>query len=99
MRAAIEMRTNAGALEGVLEESGVLLRRAQQHRHLVESDSARGFLQDPARDLHALTRLPRRREPHELAGAIANRGRLLREQIFVQTREVAVAVVVAIVDR
>ena len=44
-RAAMEPRGNAGAIERVLEHAKVGLRRAQQHRHLIERHAALGFLQ------------------------------------------------------
>ena len=63
-RAAMEPGGNAGAIERVLEHAEIGLRRAQQHRHLIERHAALGFLQQAARNLDRFAAFARRREQH-----------------------------------
>ena len=78
------------AAERVLEQAYVAIRRAKEHRHLVEPDAARRFLQDAPRDLDALASFAGRRIEDDVAGGIAF-GRLpIGEEISPQGREIGV---------
>ena len=66
------------------------MRGTHQDRHAVQRDAAGRFLQNGARDLHALASLPGRGEEHDIAVA-AGRGRLRRrvgsEQVAAYARQ------------
>src|SRR5262245_14051060 len=53
--AAIEVGGNVGPGKSMLQQAYVLLGRTNDDRYLVEANPAIGFLQNPARDLDALT--------------------------------------------
>jgi hypothetical protein len=52
--AAIEVCRDLRSSEGMFEQADVLLRRAEQHGHLVEANASRGFSQDASRKLDTL---------------------------------------------
>src|SRR5437016_4287291 len=58
--AAIEVCRDTSPSESVLQQTNVLLRRADHNCHFVETDAALGFLQYAARDLDAFAAFARR---------------------------------------
>ena len=87
-RAAIEPGRHARAVEGVLEQPEIVLRRAQHDRHVVERHAARGFVEDAAGDLERLAPFARRGEEAHVAGLRAHRGRLGGEDVAAQAGQV-----------
>src|SRR5262249_18460147 len=95
-RPALEPRAGASGLVGhralqrMFEQPDVSLRRADEHRHLVERDAAPRLLHDPPRDLDAFASFAGRREEPHVPGGLAL-GRLrFREQIPTERHEIAV---------
>src|SRR6185436_4529569 len=80
-RAALEVGRHAGTLERVLEQTDVLLRRAQRNRHAIERDAATRFVQNPARDFDCLAPFARRGKEFHLLDRIARRWWCRRKQI------------------
>ena len=87
-RAAIEPAADAGALERVLEQAVVVLRRADEDGHLVERHARARFAQNTAGDLDALASLARRREELERAIQLARLRSLVRKETGAQVIEV-----------
>src|SRR5262245_31272686 len=86
---AIEPRLYPSALQRVLEQTEVVLRRADENRHLVESDARSRMLEDATSHLDAFAPLSRRRK--ELQGTVeCAAGRFLRgvEEKSPQERQV-----------
>ena len=87
-RAAIEVHRDAAARAGVLEQPEVLLRRAQEHGHLVERHAAAGFVQHAPHDLDRFAPFARRREQHDVAGPLALGWTLGLKHVAAQTRQI-----------
>ena len=79
--ATIEVRGDPGTGERMLQQPDIVLRRADDDRHFVETDAAIGFFQDPAGDLDAFAAFARRRKPHQFTRARSLRRRLFGKQI------------------
>ena len=60
--AAIEIHRHIATGTRVLEQAEVVLRRAQQHRHLVEADTLRCLVEHAANDLDGFAAFARRRK-------------------------------------
>src|SRR2546425_9128706 len=67
--ATIEVRGDPGPGKEVLQEPDVLLSRTDDDGHLVKSNTALRFFQDPTRDLDTFAALARRRKPNQFARA------------------------------
>ena len=80
-RAALEVHRHAGALERVLEQAGIVLRRAERDRHAIERHAAARLAQDPARDFDRLAAFARRREQLDLVERIGRRRHRFGEQV------------------
>src|SRR5262245_34006758 len=52
-RSAIEPGGHAGTAQGMFEKAEITVRRSDENRHLVESDTATRFVQNATGDLHA----------------------------------------------
>ena len=72
----------------MLEQAVVLVRRANQDRHLVERHSPPRLGQDATRDLHAFPPLARRREECHRVVFRPHRRRLVREEVGAKALEV-----------
>src|SRR5687768_16301100 len=68
-----------GAAEGVLQQPGVALGRADEHGDLVEADAAAHVVEDPAGHLDAFAPFAWRREEPHLARGLAFERLLARE--------------------
>src|SRR4051812_38117777 len=88
--AAIEPGGDAGAIERVLEQADIALRRPQEHRDLVERDASSGLLENAARDLHALASFTGSGEERDVAASIADRWLARGEQVPPQRDQVGV---------
>jgi hypothetical protein len=86
--AAIEVHGHAAPRARVLEQSEVLLRRAEEHRHLVERHTAARLVEDPAHDLDRFTPFARRRKHHHVARALPRRVTLGLEDVLTQTGQI-----------
>jgi hypothetical protein len=84
----IEPGADAGALERVLEEPVVVLRRANEDRHLVEWHTLLRLTQDPSGNLDTLASFARSREELERAIRRVRFGRLVRKQTCAKMIEV-----------
>ena len=89
-RTAIEMGGHSGARERVLEQTQILLRRAQTHGHLVEWDTGRRFVERPSGNLERLARFAWRREQTHVAGRRRRRRRIEHEDATPQSSEIGV---------
>src|SRR6266542_4113914 len=87
--AALEPRGNARARERVLEKARVALRRPDEHRHLVEGDTARRFFQHAACDFNAFAAFTGCGEKTDVVMRGPCGRALLREEISAQRDEVA----------
>ena len=86
--AAIEVHRHAAARARMLEQSEVLLRRTEEHRHLVERHAAAGLVQDAAHDLDRFPPFARRRKHHDVARALPDRRTLALEHVPTQTGQI-----------
>ena len=87
-RAAIEIHGDAAARARVLEQPEILLRRAEEHGHLVERHAGGGFVKHTPDDLHRLASLAGRRKQDDVARALALSGTLGLEHITPQAGQV-----------
>ena len=86
--AALEPARDAGAIEGVFEQTDVVGRAAQHHGHAIEANPGARLLHDPAGNFDALAAFAGRREHLYLARRHAL-GRLpAGEQVAAERREV-----------
>ena len=72
----------------MLEQPEVLLRRPQKDRHLVERHAALGLVEHAPDDLDRFASLARRRKQPNVAGALAQRRPLLREDVTAEVGQV-----------
>jgi len=72
----------------MFEQSQVLLRRAEEHCHLVERHAAAGFVEDTAHDLDRFTSFTRRRKHHDVTRALAYCRALGLENVPTQTGQI-----------
>ena len=86
--AAIEVHGHTTARARVLQQTEVLLRRAEEHRHLVERHAAAGLVENPAHDLDGFASFARRREHHDVAGALTYSRPLGLEDVLTQTVQI-----------
>jgi hypothetical protein len=56
----------------MLEQPEVLLRRPEEHRHLIERHTSRCLVQDPSRDLHGFTPFAGRGKETHVASTLAS---------------------------
>ena len=85
--AALEVHRHARPFERVLEQPGIVLRRAQRDRHPVERYAAPRLAQHAARDLDRFAAFARRREQLDRIDRFAARRRRGRKQVLADAAE------------
>ncbi len=72
----------------MLQEADVLLRRAQEDRHLIEAHPTSGFIEDTAHDLDSFASFARRREQADVARSLPGGRTIDREDVAAQVRKI-----------
>jgi hypothetical protein len=75
----------------MLQQAQILPRRPQKHRHLVERDAARRFVEHTPDDLHRFSALARRGKETDIAGALPWSRAIGSEHEAPQVREIGIA--------